>query len=181
MSATPVSPANLTIDNPYSAPGADLTLAALAGETYQPRFFSRHGRIGRVRYFAYLTGAWLLVATVMMAIGVGGATLGGLGSAYSTLMPLLMLVSCMVGFAFFVIRRLNDVSQSGWLALLALVPFVNIAFNLWLLCAPGAKHTNQYGPAAAKNGSGVMVACVCGVIMLTATMSFVVLTTPLIH
>lgn len=45
----------------------------------------------------------------------------------------------------FLIRRLHDRNHSGWMALLILVPVINIIFTLYILFAPGTAGTNQFG------------------------------------
>jgi uncharacterized membrane protein YhaH (DUF805 family) len=43
------------------------------------------------------------------------------------------------------VRRLHDMNYSGWLALLQLVPIVNIVFFVLILLKPGSAGTNNYG------------------------------------
>lgn len=47
------------------------------------------------------------------------------------------------------IRRLHDLSRSGWLILLYLVPFINL-LALALLFMPGRPGPNRYGPEPPK-------------------------------
>lgn len=83
-----------------------------------------------MRYVAYMTGVWLLVMAVIIPLRMVISMFRNVGLTFASFMPLLMLALLAVGFAFFVVRRLNDMNQSGWLAPLMLVPFVNIAFSL---------------------------------------------------
>ncbi len=43
------------------------------------------------------------------------------------------------------IRRLHDLSRSGWYVLLLFVPLVNIGMFLFLLLMPGTKGANKWG------------------------------------
>jgi uncharacterized membrane protein YhaH (DUF805 family) len=44
------------------------------------------------------------------------------------------------------VGRLHDLDRSGWWLLLNLVPFVNLAFGIYLLVAPGTEGPNRFGP-----------------------------------
>jgi hypothetical protein len=64
-------------------------------------------------------------------------------------------------------RRLNDMGRRRWLAVLSLVPGVNLLFGLWLLLAPGDAGANRYGPAPAPNTRAViMLACLLPALVL---------------
>lgn len=115
--------------------------------TYTPALFQLNGRIGRVRYLAYsfAFGMLLLLATVVLMAATGDSVttwVSGLASA---------ALSVMVGG-----RRLHDLGRSRWIALALLVPFVNLAVGLWLLCAPGNPDPNRFGPAPGPNTRGVI-------------------------
>ncbi len=45
------------------------------------------------------------------------------------------------------IRRLHDTDKSGWLLLIALVPFVGAIILLVFMILEGTNGPNQYGPA----------------------------------
>lgn len=42
------------MENVYSAPRADLSTAPEDDDTYQPKIWALSGRLGRIRYLAYL-------------------------------------------------------------------------------------------------------------------------------
>jgi uncharacterized membrane protein YhaH (DUF805 family) len=151
--ASPPEP--LVLNNPYSAPGADLSLPGAIDETYQPRLFSLHGRIGRIRYVAYLMGGTLLamLAAIALLVPIGMASNNNFLSAF---VPLLSSIGMLVATFVLAIRRLHDTNRSGWLSILTLVPIVNLGLALWLLFGPGTQGANQYGPAPAKNSDGVL-------------------------
>jgi uncharacterized membrane protein YhaH (DUF805 family) len=44
-----------------------------------------------------------------------------------------------------VVRRLHDLQHSAWYALLAIVPFINLALFLYLAFVPGVISDNEYG------------------------------------
>jgi uncharacterized membrane protein YhaH (DUF805 family) len=158
--------------NPYRAPGADLSHAGEGGETYQPRFFSANGRIGRARYLGYLMGAWALVTLTAIPLALLVMLLVKNNQRVAVFLPLLLSMAIM-GLSFVLAkRRLNDMNKSGWFALLLLIPFVNLALGLWLLFGPGDKGENLYGPAPCGNSTGVVVACYGGLAALVLIVGF---------
>lgn len=146
------------MNNPYHAPGADLSRVPEPAATYRPTLWTSDGRIGRLRYLAYsfgATAALLLMAAalfcLMIGVPTGVALLRDLG-----FVPVLA-VSFMMS-----IRRLNDLDRSGWWSLLLLAPLINLLFGLWLLLAPGTKGENSYGPEAAPNSPLVVLGAIAG-------------------
>ena len=142
------------MNNPYNAPGADMSAHGNGDETYQPKVMSMSGRIGRVRYIAYstcLSMALALVMGILMAILI--PAIGGKSSAIGLLVVLFYVP--LIALAFIMaIRRVHDMGHSGWMSLICLVPLV----NFWLLFAPGTEGANEYGPAPVKNSTGVIIA-----------------------
>jgi uncharacterized membrane protein YhaH (DUF805 family) len=150
------------LNNPYTAPAADLSHPAREEDGYAPSFLALNGRIGRVRYIAYTLApsfvlnfvSGILFAIMMPMLGKH-AWLGML--LYIPVMVLLFIMG---------VRRLNDLNVTGWISLLGLIPFVNLIFWLVLLCMPGSVGSNRYGPAPRKNTSGVIVAACAGPVVL---------------
>lgn len=171
------NPAALSIEhmpltNPYSAPGADLSLPGAIDETYQPRLFALHGRIGRVRYVAYLMGGTLLamLAAFALLIPIGVASNN---SVLPTFVPLLSSIAMMAVAFVLAIRRLHDINLSGWLSILMLVPIINLGLGLWLLFGAGTKGPNQYGNAPGKNTEGVIAMFAITMAMVACMVIFV--------
>ena len=120
--------------NPYAAPKA--ALAEASQETQPVRLFSISGRIGRVRYIAYLIGLYLLFAIVAFAVGA-------LAGPIATLLwvPYVVMVFMLT------MQRCHDFDTTGWLAILSLLPLVNFIF--WFI--PGSDGRNRWGPATPPN------------------------------
>lgn len=145
--------------NPYASPRS--AVDAAEPETYKPRLFALSGRLGRLRYLAYSTVvSFVVVLLVSLLLGV----MTGLARAFP--MPdadagLLIAIGFYLPFflSYFVMvrRRLNDLDQSGWLALLMLVPVVNVLFGLYLLLWPGSAGANRYGPPPARNSLPLII------------------------
>jgi uncharacterized membrane protein YhaH (DUF805 family) len=150
------------LNNPYTAPAADLSHLAFEEAGYAPSFLELDGRIGRVRYIAYtLAPSFVLnfVAGIVLAILM--PTLGK-----SAWLGVLLYIPVMVLLFVMGVRRLNDLNATGWISLLGLVPFVNLIFWLVLLCMPGSVGSNRYGPAPRKNTPGVIAAACTGPVVL---------------
>lgn len=111
-------------------------------------FYSRHGRIGRLRYLAYsivLTAiCYVLIAPIAIAMVLLEPVMGEMVAIF------LLLIIPIAFYAGFVptVRRLNDLNRSGWFSLLMLIPYLNVLFGLYLIFAPGDEGENDYGAPA---------------------------------
>ena len=116
------------------------------------RFFDWHGRVSRMQFLAYSTFnaliALMLVAFLFVMIG----GFQGMVNASSEQLPMSLLGASSVGVAVLFYlqlavskRRFNDLNKTGWLALLMLVPGVNILVYLYLLAVEGTAGANYYG------------------------------------
>lgn len=149
--------AQMTADNPYSAPGAEL--GGGQSELYMPSIFSFNGRIGRLRYMAYGIGSYLLLMMVMIPV-VGTSALTGGEEAMSTFAMIAMgiiYIAMLVAGVAFAKRRLNDLNRSGWWILLSIVPLVNLLFTIYVIFFPGTESDNDFGAAPAANSLGVQI------------------------
>ena len=43
------------------------------------------------------------------------------------------------------IRRCHDLDKSGWWLLLGMIPYINVAWGLYLMCKRGTVGRNRYG------------------------------------
>ncbi|USP40757.1 DUF805 domain-containing protein [Acinetobacter sp. XS-4] len=111
-----------------------------------------NGRLGRLSYIA-----WMLLLSILAMLLIAPIILSGLDSLNNPTsiesFPSWMLISIFIVYligAYFniiiVIRRLHDRNHTGWLALLMLVPFVNLFFMIYLFAAKGTEGSNDYGP-----------------------------------
>lgn len=147
-------------NSPYAAPEADITTQNL-DETYQPQVFAIKGRIGRLRYLAYVFG---LYALVMVIVAVGAAILGAAGLVSDTGSMITMVAIGLVYLALIVfgmvlvVRRLNDLDKTGWLSLVLFIPIVGALWGLYLVFAAGTDGVNKYGPAPSENSMWVKIA-----------------------
>ena len=116
------------------------------------KIYTIQGRLNRLRFWKYYVG-WLLFSTLTGLIL--GFFLG-----FLTTDPKSLLVTVPTGIWSFMagvgtiminIRRLHDLDKSGWWLLVALVPFVNIIFLLYLWLAPGTVGRNRFGSDPLEN------------------------------
>lgn len=116
------------------------------------RFFDWHGRVSRVQFLAYSTFNALiaLMLVALLFVMIGGFQ--GMVNASSEQLPMSLLGASSVGVAVLFYlqlavskRRFNDLNKTGWLALLMLVPGVNILVYLYLLAVEGTAGANYYG------------------------------------
>lgn len=116
------------------------------------RFFDWHGRVSRVQFLAYSTFNALiaLMLVALLFVMIGGFK--GMVNASSEQLPMSLLGASSVGVAVLFYlqlavskRRFNDLNKTGWLALLMLVPGVNVLVYLYLLAVEGTAGANYYG------------------------------------
>ena len=88
------------------------------------------GRAQRTEYWCFVVFQ-ILLSLLAYPFGRTAQTLLGLA---------LLLPTLAVGA-----RRMHDVSRSGWLQLIILIPVVGWLFWAILACLPGERRTNRYG------------------------------------
>jgi uncharacterized membrane protein YhaH (DUF805 family) len=138
------------LNNPYSAPDAQMSEFNPDDETYQPKIFSLEGRIGRIRYIGY---TWLALFIVSFIYGIVAALLfprTGASSASFGVSMSFYGIWAVVGIIM-ARRRLHDLDQSGKLAFICQIPIIKVFFGLYLLFAPGTDGSNNYGPKPNKS------------------------------
>jgi uncharacterized membrane protein YhaH (DUF805 family) len=149
--------AQMTADNPYSAPGAEL--GGGQSELYTPSIFSFSGRIGRLRYLAYSMGAYILMIIAMIplvgasALMGGESAMSGIGVAVIGVLSVALLVMAVM----FGKRRFNDLNRSGWWLLLLIIPIVGFLLTIYMVFFPGTDGDNNFGPAQTANTLGVQI------------------------
>lgn len=157
--------------DPYQSPSSILTdnlgnNQSNSQPTNDSKWYQWSGRIGRLRYLSYQIFITILFYVILMvlAVGVGAASNSSEGSP-ALFGQLLLLVVMLIPFVIYSVgvypkRRLHDMNQSGWLAILGFIPFVNIIFSLYLIFASGDTGTNQYGHPPRPNTTVHYIAAV---------------------
>jgi uncharacterized membrane protein YhaH (DUF805 family) len=165
---------------PPPVPGPPLPRSGAEPHTLNPlvlwrRCFALSGRFSRsefaVAYFGYnvVFAALIGLGAALIAVALGGrkSEVGEIVLGVFAIVWFLLAVVISLGST---VRRLNDLGQSGWLAVLSLVPCVNFVFLVYLLAAPGRE---PLAPA----GSGTMPV---GVVVGVAAAVVLVLVVPII-
>ena len=67
-----------------------------------------------------------------------------------TLFILIFVLTIWIGFSLGV-RRCHDVEKSGWWLLLGLIPYINVAWGLYLIFKRGTIGQNKYGDDPIRN------------------------------
>jgi uncharacterized membrane protein YhaH (DUF805 family) len=139
--------------NPYTTPNAKVTDPE---EEYgEIKVLSAGGRLGRVRYIGYSVGLTMLIGFLAAIVSGGIGAFGSKGLAASIL--IVAYAAIVVLSVMLTIQRAHDFNTSGWLALVLLVPLVNLIF--WFI--PGTDGENRFGKKTPPNGIGViLLACI---------------------
>lgn len=114
------------------------------------------GRLGRARYIAYRSAVLIVFGLVFIGLSLLTGLLPVGWSVFMGLLIVLVMLSALVLYALPAVRRAHDFNASGWLALLSLVPLVNLLF--WFV--PGTVGVNRHGEAPPANTRPVIVAAV---------------------
>ena len=142
--------------NPYSAPVARVSDPASTGVS-SINIWSAKGRLGRVRYIGYSVGLGFLINIVASLIArVMGAGPGAviLFIGFAGILYIHTLLS---------IQRAHDFNSTGWLAILAFIPLVNLLF--WFV--PGTDGENRFGHKTPPNSKlAVALACIIPFVMI---------------
>jgi len=133
------------------------------------RFADFNGRSRRKEYWSFWLlsmGAMIAAITLDNMLGLGGTSstssdLSGTGVSASVnatggMLSLMLMAAMIVPSIAVAVRRMHDMDKSGWILLLALVPFVNF-YLLYLAVQPGIAGPNRFGPDP-KIGEGLMTA-----------------------
>ncbi len=128
------------------------------------KWYSITGRISRLQFAGSVLAClipqiiWqvvLLITAIAIIFGSRGTYLEGLPTYFSIVVIIGLLVTFVPFFVYssiiYPMRRLHDLNQSGWWALLSLVPYINYAFLLYLAIVEGSEEYNQYGAPPKPN------------------------------
>lgn len=135
-------------DNPYQTPAAALGTPQLFDEV---TLFSATGRIGRLRFIAYGTGFYL-IAIFVVALASAAANMLHM-EIFKYVVMGLGYTACVVLWIMLAIQRCHDFNQTGWLALVALIPLVGLIFYF----VRGTDGPNRFGNPPPANTTGVTV------------------------
>ncbi len=152
---------------PFAPPVADVADVSLSTQPGELKLFSAKGRIGRLRYMAYGSGASMVydVVAVAMVAGLAGSTAGMVLVGLSVIA--LLWFSIITG-----IKRCHDMDISGWWTLTMFIPLIVLA---WIF-VPGSSGENRFGPPPPPNTLGVrLLGFLLPVVMLIGILAAIAL------
>ena len=140
--------------NPYAAPGAAVADVYDDNAGVQPvKLFSAKGRIGRLRFMAYMLYSYLLCILASAILG-GIAGFMGMGSGVGIVVATaLALIPYFIFYVLVAIQRTHDMDWSGWMLLLALIPLVGL---IWIFKA-GTPGPNRFGAPPPPNNLAIQI------------------------
>jgi uncharacterized membrane protein YhaH (DUF805 family) len=106
------------------------------------RYADFSGRSRRMEYWMFtigVLGASVVAGIVDKIIGMSGMLFGLYGP-----LQMILLLGTLVPSIACVVRRLHDQDKSGWLALIGLIPLVNLVLLVFMFLE-GTRGSNQYG------------------------------------
>lgn len=129
------------------------------------RLLSLKGRIGRAHYVVYSLGAVIGAFLLMLLAGMLLILSGSLGRLLYTVFSVGLLYGALpLFFVILTVKRAHDFNVGGWLALLLLVPVVNLVF--WFI--PGSRGENAYGAPPESAPFGIKLAAFALPVLLIA-------------
>lgn len=105
------------------------------------QIFSFGARINRLRYWAH-SALFIIPIYIVAVIGVALALSV---SAVFWVIAVVAYIAMIVSSFLVMIQRLHDLDKSGWLSLLAFVPFANLYLMVLLIFIEGTKGRNRFG------------------------------------
>lgn len=149
-------------NNPYQTPAGQLQTDddQAFGEV---SFFNPSGRLNRLRYWAH---------GVLFAIGFYAVLAIGFALAFTVSpfigYPLVAIayIALIVSSFIVMIQRLHDLDKSGWMCLLALVPFVNIYLFIIIIFFKGTPGRNRFGLQTPPNKTWHWIAALAIPVMI---------------
>jgi uncharacterized membrane protein YhaH (DUF805 family) len=132
--------------NPYAAPKAAVSDVEDAQEFQEVRFWSASGRIGRLRYLAFTTGAFILAGILIGLAMAINETVGGLVTIVAYIAATVFSILAMI-------QRSHDMDWTGWTILLSIIPLVGL---IWIFKS-GSPGSNRWGAPPPPNTTGIKV------------------------
>ena len=155
--------------NQYAAPVAEVADVDRADEFGELKYLSATGRIGRLRYLAWLMGIGFLINVATWAVSLALLAVAPGMAFFITLLGWLPILwySIITG-----IKRAHDFNASGWTSIISLIPVLG---TLIFCLIPGTQGSNSYGAPPPANTWGVRVVaailplvCVVGILAAIA-------------
>ncbi|WP_431256907.1 DUF805 domain-containing protein [Roseateles chitinivorans] len=135
--------------NHYAAPKAHVADVAPSEGMSELNVFGIQGRIGRLRYLAYLMAGMLVYGILSrVVIAAAGEDERTIITVASVLWLGLLWFHVITG-----VKRCHDLGISGWWSASLIVPLIML---VWAF-VPGRKRANRFGPPPPPNNWGVRI------------------------
>jgi len=132
--------------NQYAPPLAAVADMAPRAAPAELKLFSHKGRIGRLRYLAYGSGASILYYMLIGGLTASVRDSNTLAVAVFAAFGAVLWFTVITG-----IKRCHDMEISGWWSLTLILPVIVLAWMFW----PGSRGENRFGPPPPPNTMGV--------------------------
>ncbi len=126
------------------------------------RFFNLTSRIGRLRFLAYGVALMLLLIVPFII----AFALAKVSAPISLAISGLAYIAALVLSISFMVRRLHDLDNSGWWALLIFIPLVNLGLEIYLIFFAGTAGENHYGEEPPPNTGWVILGALVYIAMI---------------
>jgi uncharacterized membrane protein YhaH (DUF805 family) len=100
------------------------------------------GRARRAEYWMF----GLINIIIMLSLAFIGVLLDPSGSGGGLVIYFLYFLFMFIPSIAVTIRRLHDTGNSGWMVLVAFIPFIGPLWIFILMCIEGEAQENKYGP-----------------------------------
>lgn len=114
------------------------------------RYAQFTGRSGRKKFWLFLLAVSLIAAALTIVWTADTNFIGYTGTVGNLAFAILIIgfLAILVPYLAVQVRRFDD--QSGWFALLNLIPYIGPFIVLVMMTFPGTEGENQYGPDPAE-------------------------------
>jgi uncharacterized membrane protein YhaH (DUF805 family) len=119
------------------------------------RYADFEGRSRRMEYWMFYLFTLLLGLGFMLVLGIVALLLYTMGLSENAMMTVIIplyFIGFLLSLALVVpslavaVRRFHDQDKSGWMVLLALIPFVGGIIFIVFMCLEGTRGPNRFGP-----------------------------------
>lgn len=114
------------------------------------RYADFQGRSQRKEYWMFVLLQIIVGLVLVVLAGISGAIGGNASPFYSAVV--IGILALIYGVLFLIptlaaqVRRFHDQDKSGWLVLLALIPYIGGTVVLVFMCLDGTHGPNRFGP-----------------------------------
>jgi uncharacterized membrane protein YhaH (DUF805 family) len=106
----------------------------------------RLNRVGFILAHVYIVACFIITISIFIFGQMTG--MSKVLNIFGYLLSIFLTIACLILPFFFYARRWHDINQSGWLALLLLIPGAVLPIFFVLLFIPGTRGANNFGSSS---------------------------------